>query len=110
MIAFGGRLPVNVFNAVACDIFAKLFKVASAADLTLAVYAESTAIQKERGEIVALARKVWVNAHFSGRRQRLPVGPKAQWRRGFNPRGANYELAAFSRSATPVEYRPFRAC
>ena len=46
---------MNVFNAVARDIFAKLLKVATTAHLALAVNAKRTAIQEKRGEIVALA-------------------------------------------------------
>ena len=79
MAALGGGFPVDVLEAVAGDVFAELLEVAPAPDLALGVDAERAAIQEQRGEAVSILGEVWINAHFTGHRQRLPARPEAEW-------------------------------
>src|SRR6187455_1592811 len=107
MAAFGGRLPMNLVVAVARNIFAELFKIASFSDLSLRVNPEGAAVQKQRGQIFSFAEQIGIDANLTIERPGRAKAPKPERRFSFEVRATHSVVSPGTSGEAPIELRPF---
>src|SRR3954465_13888695 len=78
------RFPVHVFRAVACDVFAQLFKIASLADLPETVNAQAALMKKKRRDLASFGAEIGIDADFAPDRESASSRPEPQTRRRFD--------------------------
>lgn len=62
--SFGGGFPVNFVIAVAGEILAKFFEVATLADGATGVGSEGAAFEEDGGDVFAFGKKIGIDANF----------------------------------------------